>query len=58
MNELADRKTRADAEFKILREKPGAYPITFADTKMAFKDLSEEVQCSIDLYVIVRLSAR
>ena len=43
MNELADRKTRADAEFKILREKPGAYPITFADTKMAFKDLSEEV---------------
>ena len=43
MNELADRKTRADAEFKILREKPGAYPITFADTKMAFKDLSEEI---------------
>ena len=43
MNELADRKTRADAEFKILREDPKAYPITFADTKMAFKDLSEEV---------------
>ena len=43
MNELADRKTRADAEFKILRDDPKAYPITFADTKMAFKDLSEEV---------------
>lgn len=43
MNELADRKTRADAEFKILREDPKAYPITFADTKMAFKDLSEEI---------------
>ena len=43
MNELADRKTRADAEFKILREDPKAYPITFADAKMAFKDLSEEV---------------
>ena len=43
MNELADRKTRADAEFKILRDEPKAYPITFADTKMAFKDLSEEV---------------
>ncbi|CAD7289231.1 flavocytochrome c [Campylobacter suis] len=43
MNELADRKTRADAEFKILREAPGKYPITFADTKMAFKDLSEDV---------------
>ena len=43
MNELADRKTRADAEFKILREDPKAYSITFADTKMAFKDLSEEV---------------
>ena len=43
MNELADRKTRADAEFKILRDDPKAYPITFADTKMAFKDLSEEI---------------
>ena len=43
MNELADRKTRADAEFKILRDDPKAYPITFADAKMAFKDLSEEV---------------
>ena len=43
MNELADRKTRADAEFKILREDPKAYPITFADAKMAFKDLSEEI---------------
>lgn len=43
MNELADRKTRADAEFKILREDSKAYPITFADTKMAFKDLSENV---------------
>ena len=43
MNELADLKTRADAEFKILREDPKAYPITFADTKMAFKDLSEEI---------------
>ncbi|PSM52271.1 flavocytochrome c [Campylobacter blaseri] len=27
MNELADRKTRADAEFKILKEAPNAYPI-------------------------------
>ena len=43
MNELADRKTRADAEFKILRDDPKAYPITFADAKMAFKDLSEEI---------------
>lgn len=43
MNELADRKTRADAEFKILRENPEAYPITFADTKMGFKDLSEDI---------------
>ena len=42
MNELADRKTRADAEFKILREKPGAYPITFGDDK-CFRDLSKEV---------------
>ncbi|MBE0497524.1 MAG: flavocytochrome c [Campylobacterales bacterium] len=29
MNELADRKTRADAEFKILREDPKAFPMTF-----------------------------
>lgn len=43
MNELADRKTRADAEFKILRAAPDKFPITFADTKMAFKDLSEEI---------------
>ena len=42
MNELADRKTRADAEFKILREKPDAFPITFADDK-CFRDLSPEV---------------
>lgn len=28
MNELADRKTRADAEFKILRDNPTAYPIS------------------------------
>ncbi|MBE3021729.1 flavocytochrome c [Campylobacter sp. RM13119] len=42
MNELADRKTRADAEFKILRETPGAYPITFGDDK-CFRDLSEEI---------------
>lgn len=28
MNELADRKTRADAEFRILREDPTAYPIS------------------------------
>ncbi|MBN2964365.1 flavocytochrome c [Sulfurospirillum sp. T05] len=27
MNELADRKTRADAEFKILRASPEAYPV-------------------------------
>ena len=27
MNELADRKTRADAEFKILRESPKAFPV-------------------------------
>ena len=43
MNELADRKTRADAEFKILRSAPDKFPITFADTKMAFKELSEDV---------------
>ena len=28
MNELADRKTRADAEYVILHESPGSYPIT------------------------------
>ncbi|WP_249317648.1 flavocytochrome c [Campylobacter mucosalis] len=42
MNELADRKTRADAEFKILRENSKAYPITFGDDK-CFRDLSEEI---------------
>ncbi|MBR8466109.1 flavocytochrome c [Campylobacter sp. faydin G-140] len=42
VNELADRKTRADAEFKILREAPGKYPITFGDDK-CFRDLSEEI---------------
>lgn len=37
MNELADRKTRADAEFKILRKAPEAYPIAIG-TKNTFGD--------------------
>jgi flavocytochrome c len=28
MNELADRKTRADAQYRILKEDPEAYPVT------------------------------
>jgi flavocytochrome c flavin subunit len=43
MNQLADRKTRANVEFKILRSAPDKFTITFADTKMAFKELSEDV---------------
>ncbi|CAD7288165.1 Fumarate reductase flavoprotein subunit [Campylobacter majalis] len=42
MNELADRKRRADAEFKILKEAPGKYPVTFGDDK-CFRDLSQDV---------------
>lgn len=43
MNELADRKTRADAEFEILRASPGAYPITFGDSRV-FDDLSSDIK--------------
>ncbi|MDO5046784.1 flavocytochrome c [Campylobacter sp.] len=42
MNELADRKTRADAEFKILVKDPKAFPVTFT-TKEGFRELNPEL---------------
>ncbi|WP_332444723.1 flavocytochrome c [Wolinella succinogenes] len=44
MNELADRKTRADAEFKILREAPVAYPVAIG----TYNAFDEQIKPAIE----------
>ena len=44
MNEMADRKTRADAEYVILREAPKAYPVAIG----TYKTFEEQIYPAIE----------
>ncbi len=44
MNEMADRKTRADAEYVILREAPKAYPVAIG----TYNTFEEQIYSAID----------
>ncbi|WNY98480.1 flavocytochrome c [Sulfurospirillum sp. 'SP'] len=44
MNEMADRKTRADAEYVILREAPKAYPVAIG----TYNTFDEQIFAAID----------
>lgn len=51
MNEMADRKTRADAEYVILREAPKAYPVAIGTyntfDSQIFAAIDKGLQCNV-----------